>query len=248
MAELPKTLEDAIAQSTQATKAAIAAGYTRLCVELVFPELKAMAIAQQFIPTFEGMQLKVFFPDTGAAALARRDWGEVPFKIEDIGTGRTPIQDKISPEDEVFLLIEPSAVEVAEVEKLCNAAQDRPVVLLLPRLEDAAVVGIGYAARQLRQRFISTLESCYYIRPLQSAALFRCYPSPWQVYLETNDDYTLLAELAKKPVGEQLDQIIFGATASTSSEDSNVNSNDAPKPQKPGVFTSLQRFLRALSN
>lgn len=246
MAELPKSLEDAIAQSREATKAAIAAGKTRVCVELVFPELKAMPVAEQFIPMFEGSQLKVFFPDTGAAALARRDWGQVPFKIEDIGTGRTPIQDKLAPDDEVFLLIEPSAVEVGEVEKLCNAAEGRPVVLLLPRLEDAATIGIGYAARQLRDRFLSTLDSCYYIRPLEGAAVFRSYPSPWQVWLETSeDDYKLIAELPKRPAGEELDRILMQATQPTPGE---TSTGDAPKPKKPGIFTELQRFLRALSS
>jgi Domain of unknown function (DUF1995) len=247
MAEFPKTLEDAIAQSCEATKAALADGYARLCVEFVFPELKAMPIAQQFLSTFEGMQLKVFFPDMGAAALARRDWGSVPFKIEDIGTGRTPIADKIAPEDEVFLLIEPSAVEVGEVEKLCNAAGDRPVVLLLPRLEDAAIVGIGYTARQLRDRFIKTLESCYYIRPLEGAAVFRCYPSPWQVLLEKDDDYQLISETPKRPIGEELDRILFQATAPTST-DTDAGTIDTPQPKKPGVFKNLQRFLRALSS
>lgn len=247
MAEFPKTLEDAIAQSCEATKAALADGYTRLCVEFVFPELKAMPIAQQFLSTFEGMQLKVFFPDMGAAALARRDWGSMPFKIEDIGTGRTPIADKMAPEDEVFLLVEPSAVEVGEVEKLCNAAGDRPVVLLLPRLEDAAIVGIGYTARQLRDRFIKTLESCYYIRPLEGAAVFRCYPSAWQVLLEKGEDYQLISETPKRPVGEELDRILFQATAPTSS-DTDASNSEASQPKKPSVFKNLQRFLRALSS
>jgi Domain of unknown function (DUF1995) len=247
MAELPKTLEDAIAQACEATKAALAAGHTRLCVELVFPELKAMPIAEQFLPTFEGMQLKVFFPDTGAAALARRDWKPESFKIDDIGTGRLPIADKLAPEDEVFLLIEPSAVEVGEVEKLCNAAEGRPVVMLLPRLEDAAIVGIGYAARQLRERFIKTLVSCYYIRPLEGAAVYRCYPSPWQVWLEIGDDYQLIAEADKRPAGDELDRIIFQATQPATSEPSS-SSGEAMQPKKPGVFKNLQRFLRALSS
>lgn len=247
MAELPNTLEDAIAQAIVATKAALAAGYTRLCVELVFPELKAMPVAQQFLSTFEGMQLKVFFPDTGAAALARREWGQVPFKIDDIGMGRLPIADKLAPEDEIFLLIEPSAVEVGEVEKLCNAADGRPVVMLLPRLEDAAIVGIGYAARSLRERFIKTLESCYYIRPLQGAAVYRCYPSPWQVLLEVGDDYKLIAEADKRPAGEELDRILFQATQPTPSA-TGTSTSDGGQPKKPGVFKSLQRFLRALSS
>ena len=47
----------------------------------------------------------------------------------------------------------PLPLRWAVSEALCNEAADRPVVLLNPQLEDVAVVGIGYAARQLRERF-----------------------------------------------------------------------------------------------
>jgi hypothetical protein len=261
MVELPKTLEEAIAQAQQATLAAIADGQTRIQVEMVFPEiaLQAQSIALQFLPVFDNLpnfqqtadseektrpQIKVFFPDAGAAALAKRDWGkEIPYKLEDIGLGRLPIQDKISAEDDVFLLIDPSSVEVAEVEKICNAVGDRPVILLNPHLEDAGTVGIGYTARQLRQRLFSTLFSCYYVRPLEGAAIFRCYPGLWQVWLETNGEYQLLVELPKKPVGEEIDQILMSATQPTTG-----NSGETPKPKKPGIFASMQRFLRALNS
>lgn len=243
MAELPKTLEEAIAQSREATKAAIANGYTRLKVELVFPELKIMPVAWQFIPVFEdiGSGLKVFFPDAGAAALARRDWPEVPFKIQDIGTSKSSLEDKIQPEDKIILLVEPSSVEVLQVEKLCEYAGDRPVVMLNPRLEDPSIVGIGYAARQLRDRFLVSLESCYYLRSLEGAAILRCYPESWQVWLETSDDYKLIAEVSERPFGEELDQIIAQATGTSTS------TSDTPAPKKSGLFTNLQRFIRALS-
>jgi hypothetical protein len=240
MTELPKTLEDAIAQAREGTQAAIADGYTRLQVELLFPELKPMPVALQFLPVFDqlGSQLKVFFPDAGAAALARHDWGDVPFKILDIGTGRIPVQQQVEPEDRAFLFIAPSAVQVAQVEKLCSAAGERPFVMLNPRLEDVSTIGIGYAGRQLRDRFLNTIESCYHLRPLDGAALLRCYPDPWQVWLETgNDDYQLIAELPKKPVGEEIEQILAGTTQPAGS----------PPPKKPGFLTNLQRFMRALS-
>ncbi|MFB2937361.1 DUF1995 family protein [Aerosakkonemataceae cyanobacterium BLCC-F154] len=261
MVELPNTLEEAIAQAKQATLAAIADGQTRVQVEMIFPEiaLQAQSIALEFLPVFDNLptfqpsedaeaktrpQVKVFFPDAGAAALARRDWGkDIPYKLEDIGLGRLPIQDKIADEDDVFLLVDPSSVEVGEVEKICHAAGDRPVVLLNPHLEDAGTVGIGYAARQLRERLFSTLFSCYYVRPLQGAAIFRCYPGLWQIWLEANGGYQLLVELPRKPVGEEIDQILMSAIQPT-----NGNSDDAPKPRKPGIFASMQRFLRALNN
>lgn len=91
--ELPDDLEDAIAQAKAATKAALEDGYRLIQVEIVYPELKAQPIAETFIPvlTEMGYTLKVMFPDTGAAALARRDWGDTPFKITDVGSRRLPV-------------------------------------------------------------------------------------------------------------------------------------------------------------
>lgn len=248
MAELPKTLEEAIAQAKEATQSALNDGRTRLQVELVFPEiaLQAQSIAQQFIPLFEeyGSGLKVLFPDTGAAALARRDWGEVPFKISDVGTSRSPIENKIQAEDKAFLLVAPSAVEVAQVEILCNLAGDRPCVLLNPQLEDIYNIGIGMAARKLRERFLSTIEPCYYLRPIDPAAILRSYPGLWQVWLEIDDEYQLIAEEPQRPAGDALDQILAKAMGSS---DTGEGETTAPAIKKPGLLTNLQRFLNALS-
>lgn len=247
MTELPKDLNEAIAQSRIATAAALSDGKTLLQVELIFPEiaLQAQSIAEQFLPEFAEIYsgVKVFFPDTGAAALARRDWGQTAFKVTDLGSSRTAVEDKIEPDDQLFLLINPAAVEVAQVEKLYIAAGDRPVILLNPRLEDVATIGIGYAGRQLRDRFLSKIESCYYIRPLDSAALFRCYPQSWQVWLETNDEYQLISETAQKPVGDDLERILAKALGIA-----DPNSTAPAKPiKKKGFLTELQTFLKALT-
>lgn len=246
MPQLPNNLEEAIEQALIATKTALDDGYRRVQVELLFPEiaLRAQPIAQQFTSLFAESAggLKVLFPDTGAAALARRDWGEVPFGIADLGSRRTPVDTQISSEDEAFLVVCPSAVEVAQVEKLANLADERPVVILIPQLEDVSIVGIGYAARQLRERFLNTVESCYYIQPLPMGAVFRFYPSPWQVWLEKDNDYELIAELPKKPVGEALEQIFAQAV------DPSEQEGETKSPAiKKGLFSGLQQFLRALN-
>ena len=244
MAELPKTLEDAIAQSTEAVKSALADGMTRIQVELLFPELKFMTVAEQFLPLFTEYEsrLKVFFADAGAAALARRDWTDAQFQISDIGTGRAAsLEAKIQPEDEIFLFIAPTSVEVPQLEKLCELIGERTVIMLTPRLEDSSVVGIGYTARETRRRFISTIESCYYIRPVDDeSALFRCYPGLWEVWLETAGEYQKVAELPKKPSGDELDAILMGGQRE--------NTTDATPTRKPSVFKSLQRFIKALSS
>ncbi|MBD2389482.1 MULTISPECIES: DUF1995 family protein [Aphanizomenon] len=243
MAELPKTLEDAIAQSTEAVKSALADGVTRIQVELLFPELKFMTVAEQFLPQFTEYEsrLKVFFADAGAAALARRDWKDAGFQISDIGTGRAAsLAAKIQPEDEIFLFIAPTSVEVPQLEKLCELIGERPVIMLTPRLEDSSIVGIGYTARETRRRFISTIESCYYIRPLDDqSALFRCYPGLWEIWLETEGGYQKITELPKKPSGDELDAILLGK---------GENTTDSTPAKKSSVFKSLQRFIKALSS
>ncbi|MBD2097987.1 DUF1995 family protein [Trichocoleus sp. FACHB-591] len=236
MAELPKNLEDAIEQAKTATQAALDAGVCRIQVELNFPELKPMPIAEQFLSIFEdlGANFKVFFPDAGAAALARRDWGEKPFEIRGIGE----LKGKMLPEDQAFLMVAPTSVEVAEVQKMADEARERPFVLLNPVLEDIATVGLGYAGRQLRTRFLSTFEVCYYLRPLENGALLRCYPGPWQVWLELEDDYKLIAEVDTKPAGDEIDRILAQSTG---------NPEDPTPAPKTGFMTELQRFLRALT-
>ena len=232
---LPKTLEEATEQAKAATLAALEAGYSRLQVELQFPELKILPVAQQFMPAFAawGSQLRVYFPDAGAAALARRDWGEQPYTIR----GIRDLKSELEPDDRLILFVEPSAVEVLEVEQICQVAAERPVVMLNPRLEDVAVVGIGLSARQLRERFLSTFESCYYLQPLEKAAIFRAFPAGWQVWIEDAEgNYSLLAETPQKPVGEVLEQILVTATSA----------EEAPARRK-GLLASMQEFLRALS-
>jgi hypothetical protein len=209
----------------------------------LFPELKALPAAQQFLPVFEeyGDKLKIFFADAGSAALARRDWNEVPFKMLDIGTGRmAALESKVQPEDEIFLFVEPSSVEVPQLEKICEIiGEHRPFVMFAPRLEDSSIVGIGYAARQTRQRFINTIESCYYLRPIfEEAAVFRCYPGLWSVWVEKNGDYEKVAELPHKPSGDELDTII--------SDGQSQGEGEPAAPKSKNVFRGLQRFVRAL--
>lgn len=237
--ELPTTLDDAIAQAQAATQAALKAGYTRMQVELVFPELKAMPVAEKFLEAFGdwGSGLKVFFTDAGTAALAKRDWGDAPFQIGSLdvaGSRQTTLaEEQVSPDDTLLIFVSPSSVEVSPVEQISQVANDRPIVLLNPRLEDVAIVGIGYAGRQIRERFLDTIEPCYYLRPLDdNSALMRCYPLPWQVWYATDGVYQLIAEEPEKPDSERLDEIF-----------ASVLGDSQPKPS---LFAGLQQFLRAL--
>ncbi len=248
MTELPKSIEEAVEQSKAATQAAIADGLTRIQVEYAIPELKIMPLAQPFIALFEerDWQFKVFFPDAGAAALARRDWGEPSYSVRAIGELKGQMED----DDDAFLIIEPSAVEVKEVEKMYEAAGNRPFIMLNPRLEDVSIIGIGYAGRQLRERFLSTIETVYCLKPLNGAAVFRCYPQPWQVWLETSPgNYELIGEEVERPIGEVLDRILMGAgsTSEQAEGTEGAGGQKMAKPRRRGLFAELQQFLKALS-
>ncbi|MDX2232781.1 MAG: DUF1995 family protein [Leptolyngbyaceae cyanobacterium bins.349] len=239
MVDFPTTLDEAIAQAQSATQAALEAGYTRLQVEIAIPELKPMEPAYQYLPILEryGSHLKVFFTDAGAAALARRDWADIPYNVQSIdiqGTRQTtPVDQLVAPDDQAFVFVSPSAVEVGLVEQIANAAGDRPVILFNPRLEDVSIVGIGFTARKLRERFLNTIEPCYYLKPLEGLAILRLYPSLWQVWAEAAEGYTLVAEETQKPTLERLDEIVTQVMGVK------------PTPAQ-GMFAGLQRILRAI--
>lgn len=244
MTAIPDSLETAIAQAREATRAALQAGVPRMTVELVYSELKGMPVAEQFYPVLQemGLAFKMYFPDAGAAALARRDWGDPEFSVRGIGE----IKGQMEPDDQAYIFVEPSSVEVTQVEEMCTQAGDKFVIMLNPKLEDVATIGIGYAGRQLRERFLSTLEPVYYLRPMAGAVLLRAYPGPWQVWQETSEDnYTLVAELPQKPSGEALDRILLGEPSTDSSA---APSADPPaRPRRGGFLSDLQNFLKALS-
>lgn len=244
MSTIPNSLEDAIAQAREATRAAIQAGVPRMTVELVYSELKGMPVAEQFYPVLQdlGLVFKLYFPDAGAAALARRNWGEPDFVVRGIGE----IKGQMEPDDQAYLFVEPSSVEVTQVEEMCNEAGDRFVIMLNPKLEDVATIGIGYAGRQLRERFLSTLEPVYYLRPMAGAILLRSYPGPWQVWQETTEDnYSLVAELPQKPSGEALERLLLGEPSTDSSAAGGAD--QVVRGKRGGFLSELQSFIRALT-
>ncbi len=241
---IPTTIPIATEQAKAATKAALDAGVSRLQVEMAIPELKQQPIAEQFLELFSDRQFKVLFPDAGAAALARRDWNNPDFVIRGLGE----LIQTVDPEDDLYLVVNPSAVEVGKVEALCNEALDQPVVLLNPQLEDVAVVGIGYAARQLRDRFLSQIETCYYVRPVDQGVVYRAYPGPWQIWRETApDEYEHVQDLSTRPSGEDIDRILYGEGEPAAEAADAQSSGQGSQGKKKGILAELQQFLRALS-
>lgn len=230
----PDSLEASIKQAVEATKAAIADHKTRFQIELAIPELKPLPVAQQYLSQLPdlGEHVKVFFSDTGAAALARRDWPDISHELRGIEELMEPVQ----PEDEVFVFVAPTPVEVGKVEQICNQAGDRLCILLNPKLEDISIVGIGMAGRSLRERFLNHIEFCYYLFPLEQGAMIRAYPADWQVWWaeEENSDYQLLASEETRPSGERLAEILAPMMATE-------------QVRKPSLMSNMQQFWKALT-
>lgn len=232
----PDSLETSISQAVEATKAAIADHKTLLQVEIAIPELKPLPVAQQYLSELPdlGQNVKVFFSDTGAAALARHQWQNISYELR----GIEELLDPVQPENDAFVFIAPTPVEVGKVEQICNQAGDRVCILLNPKLEDVSIVGIGMAGRTLRERFLNNIESCYTFLPLERGAVIRSYPSDWQIWWaegeEDNREHQILASEENRPSGERIGQILASLTAT---ED----------VRKPSLFDNMQQFWKALT-
>ncbi|MCS6960821.1 MAG: DUF1995 family protein [Pseudanabaenaceae cyanobacterium SKYGB_i_bin29] len=202
----PDSLEVAVSQAIAACFSAIERSTYRLVVDLRFPELRQMPIAYQFARALTeryGDRWQGIFPDAGAAALAQRDWSDIPIKLRGVNEGR-----RLTAEDkDLFLLIAPSSVELEQVEKLAQLVSDRPLIMLNPQLENMEV-GIGLATRRMRERFLNTFETAYYLQPLEAGFVWRCYPQTWQVWAEGQ----CLRELLSKPTPEELQRIFAPQT------------------------------------
>ena len=243
MNKIPGGLEQAISQAKEATKVALAEGVKRICLEVIIPEivLQSQDLTLEFISIFKDKEseLKIFFPDTGSAALARRDWGETTFKISDLGNRGVTIENKLLETDQILLLVAPSFTEIEAIETLCNLANNRPVIFLIPQFEDMSIVGIGYVAREIQKRFLNTLESVYYFYPLDKFLIVHSYLSPWYIYSEEKEGYRLIDQKNDKPSQEELESLIV--------DEVTVDKHIIGSPSKTSFMSEIQRFIDFLS-
>ncbi|KAJ6359772.1 hypothetical protein OIU77_003891 [Salix suchowensis] len=142
-------------------------------------------------------------------------------------------------------MVVPDYQMLEKVQKIVSDLSDdppRPLIMWNPRLisED---VGVGINVRNLRRYFLSTFTTVYSMRPLPAGAVFRCYPGLWKVFYDDKDRpnrYLLGQEFVRRPDAEEI-EIIFGNTGENSEQGPSLFSKAA------GVFSSLNRFMRAIS-
>jgi hypothetical protein len=162
-----------------------------------------------------GPRVRVYFPDEGSAALARRDWtARVPPCVEFASCGGVQVSDTSS--DAIVLFCCPRASEAESVERILYGAESGRgdgllmSVMLNPLLVDMGVTGFGMAGRRLRERLIDGLVPAYYLRTLPWGALTRVWPRLFTVWKEDESaegGYTMIQamdRLPSNPEGERV--------------------------------------------
>lgn len=256
---LPDDLAGAILHSSESTAYYVTAGGTRAIVELQIPELENLNeegaqqnlwdLARLYLESLQinlkTQRLKAIFPDAGAAALLKHVWSDASFSFGSFNDRRP-----VSSEDEVVVLVVPDYQMIAEVQKIASFLSEdteneaRALIMWNPRLFSGDV-GIGLNVRRTRENFISTFTVVYSMRPLPEGAIFRRYPGLWQVFLDDKERpgrYILAKEQPTRPNPDDLDVLLMGG------EDEEESGEPSAFVKAMGVFASLNRFMRSLSN
>ena len=182
-------------------------------------KLTRAPVAQQ-AEHWNGPIARVYFPDEGNAALARRDWllgsgddAKVPVCCKFSSLGGVQNQD-ISNDELVFFFC-PNAAESDFVEDILEKTQEnspnlRMTVFVNPKLVDMGVTGFGLAGRRLRERLLDQLPTIYYLRTLAWGALTRQWPrefSVWQEDENANGGYRLIKTMDRLPSNPEVEDI-----------------------------------------
>ncbi|KAL0904020.1 hypothetical protein M5K25_026089 [Dendrobium thyrsiflorum] len=134
--DLPSDLEGAIRQSGQASAAFITSGGMRAMVELLIPQLQFLdaegaqgelwELSRIFLETLieeTGIQkVRAIFPDAGAAALLKYQWGDANFGFASL-SDRRPVEK----DDEVVVMLVPDYQMLEYVERIASQLSDDPV-------------------------------------------------------------------------------------------------------------------------
>ncbi|KAL7459193.1 hypothetical protein ACHAWC_010924 [Mediolabrus comicus] len=165
--------------------------------------------------SWEGAKVRIYFPDEGSAALARRDWkSEVPSCVEFSSCGGVQVAD--TSKDAVILFFCPRASEAEFVEEILYKMEEMRgdqlmlTVMVNPLLVDMGVTGFGMAGRRLRERLIDGLVPAYYLRTLQWGALTRVWPQLFTVWQEDENEssgYRLIKAMDRLPSNPEVEDI-----------------------------------------
>lgn len=225
--------------------AALSSGERRLFIELdttngdaTYTQLTTTTpTIMALVDAFAGQPTQLVFPDAGAAALARRNWEDMPDKVKVVGLEQYEPRD----DDAAVMIVVPRASEAEKLASIMKGAGDTPVVIVNPDLIDMGVTGLSLNARRLREQVLDLFITAYYLRVFPWGVLFRNFPDKWMVWVDDANEpsgFRCLAALDEKPSNDRLDDLF--------QED--LNDSDDDSIQKPGplekALRGFQRFLR----
>ncbi|KAK4481931.1 hypothetical protein RD792_012844 [Penstemon davidsonii] len=236
----------------QATQRAIRDGKTRLKVEINIPELNPemdvyrigtlMELIRNLALSFadDGKRVKGSMGEGSLAGMPLQlagtrkilefmDWGDDGamgnfVKIGSIGG------DEVDDQDDMFILVAPqNAVGnciIDDLRAMTDAAGDRPVILVNPRLKDLpGSSGIMQTmGRDKRLEYAASFEICYHFRLLYYAgtqypimgALRMSHPYAYELYKRVDDEspkkekYVMLTTFAERPSGDEINDSFEG--------------------------------------
>ncbi|KAJ1257868.1 hypothetical protein BS78_10G029300 [Paspalum vaginatum] len=239
----------------QATKRAIEDKKIRLQIDINIPELNPemdvyrigtlMELVRELSLSFadDGKRVKVCVQGSmgqGAFAgiplqlagtrkiLEFMDWGDYGAKGTFINIGAVGASE-VDKGDDMFVLIAPqNAVGnciIDDMKTMTDAAGDRPVILVNPRLKDMpGSSGVMQTmGRDMRLKYAASFETCYSFRLLYYAgsfypimgALRMAYPNKYEVYRRVDEPngkekYVLIAEFTDMPTPDDITSAFRG--------------------------------------
>lgn len=162
-----------------------------------------------------GANIRIYFPDAGSAALAKRDWqNEVPACVQFSSCGGVQTADVSN--DSIIVFFCPRASEAEYVEEILYKTEGERgdnlmmTIMVNPLLVDMGVTGFGMAGRRLRERLIDNLIPAYYLRTLAWGALTRVWPQLFTVWLEDENEeggYRMIKAMDRLPSNPEVEDI-----------------------------------------
>jgi hypothetical protein len=196
---------------------------------------------------WNGDKVRVYFPDEGNAALARRDWrlhgpdALIPACVEFSSLGG--IQTADTSKDVVVIYFCPRAAECEYLEETLYKYEEsgnlKMSILVNPLLVDMGVTGFGMVARRLRERLLDGLQNTYYLRTLQWGALTRSWPRDFTVWQDDEAEdggYRMIKQLERLPSNPEVEDIY------------DIENGDKNAPaQGPGFLNALGDFVQGMT-
>jgi hypothetical protein len=198
-------------------------------------------------PSYEwkGPIMRIYFPDEGSAALARRDWStQVPPCVQFSSCGGVQVAD-IS-QDSIIIFFCPRASEAEFVEEILYKVEEvrgenlQLSIMVNPLLVDMGVTGFGMAGRRLRERLIDGLIPAYYLRTLPWGALTRVWPQLFTVWQEDENatdgtGYRMIKAMDRLPSNPEVEDIY------------DIENGDMNAREGPGFLNALGDFVNGMT-